>query len=38
MMFYYYIDNDLCKAKGINDNLDWLIINHLYKLINNNKD
>ena len=38
MISHYYIDNDLCKAWGINNNLDWLIINNFCELVNNDKD
>ena len=38
MMPYYYVDDNLNKAWGINKNLDWFIINYLCKPINNNKD
>ena len=37
-MFYYYINNDFCKAQSINNNFDQFVINNFYKLVNNNKD
>ena len=37
-MPYYYIDNDFSKAKGIDSDLDWFIINHLCELINDDED
>ena len=38
MIFYYYINNNLEKIQNINDDLDWLIINHFCKLISNDKN
>lgn len=35
---YYPIDNDFCKVKCINGNLDWLIIYDFYKPFYNDKD
>ena len=37
-MPYHYIDNDLRKAQGIDNDLDWLVINHFCELIDNDKD
>ena len=37
-MSHYYVDNNFYKIKNIDSDLDWLIINHLYKPIDNNKD
>ena len=47
-MPYYYVDNDLTKVQDINNdlakiwnidnNLDLLIIDNLYKPVDNNKD
>ena len=37
MMSYYYINNNFEKIDNIDYNLDWLIINYLYQVINNNK-
>ena len=37
-MPHYHIDNDLNKAQSINGDLDWLIINHFCKPIDNDKD
>ena len=38
VMPYLYIDNDPCKACGINNDLDQFIINHFYEPIDNDKD
>ena len=38
MMRYYYIDNDLSKAQGVNGDLDWLVMNHFCEPIDNYKD
>ena len=35
---YYYIDNDFYKAQDINYDLNWLIINHFYKPIDDDKN
>ena len=37
-MPYYYVEDDLSKAQGIDGNLDRFIIDHLDELINNDKD
>ena len=37
-MSYYHIDDDFSKARSVNDDLDWLVINYLCKLIDNDKD
>ena len=37
-MPYYYINNDFCKTQGIKSDLDGLIINYFYKLVDNDKD
>ena len=37
-MSYYHVDDDLSKARGVNADLDWLIINYLCELIDDNKD
>ena len=37
-MPHYYIDNDFCKAQGINSDLDWLVMNHLCEPVDNDKD
>ena len=28
-MSHYYVDHDLCQARGFNGDLDWLVINYL---------
>ena len=38
VMPYYYIDDDFCKARGINDDLSWLIMNHLCEPVDDDKD
>ena len=37
-MLYYYINDNFCKTQDIDNNLDKLIINYYYKLVDNNKD
>ena len=37
-MSHYYVDTDLCKAWGIDSDLDWFVINYIYKPINDNED
>ena len=37
-MPHHYVDNDLCKAQGIDGNLDWLVINHLCESIDDDED
>ena len=37
MMLYYYVDDDLGKARSVDGNFDWLVINHLCELVDNNK-
>ena len=37
-MPYHYVDDDLCKARSIDDDLDWLVMNHLYEPVDNDKD
>ena len=37
-MLYYYIDKNFYKIKNINTNLNLVIINYFYKLVNNDKD
>ena len=36
-MLHYYTHNNLYKTRDINDNIDLLVINNLYKPINNDK-
>ena len=38
MISHYYINDDFCKAQGIDGDLDWLLMNHLCKLVNNDED
>ena len=37
-MLYYYIDDNLCKARGIDYDFDWLVIDHFCEPINDGKD
>ena len=37
-MPHYYVNDDFCKAQGIDDNFDWLVINHFCEPIDNDKD
>ena len=37
-MPYYHIENDFCKAGSMNSELDWLIMYHLGKPVNDDKD
>ena len=36
-MPHYYVNDDLSKARGVDVNLDWLIINHFCEPVNNGK-
>ena len=38
MVSHYHVDNDLCQARGIDGDLDWLVINHLCELIDDDED
>ena len=38
MIFYYYVNNNLYKAKSINIKLDLFVINYIYEPINDDKD
>ena len=37
-MPYYYVDDDLSKAQGIDGDLDWLVMNHFFEPMDDNKD
>ena len=37
-MPYYQVDDDLSKARGVDGNLDWFVINYLCELIDNDKN
>ena len=37
-MPHHYINDDFCKAQGIDNNLDWLIMNYFYESVDNNKN
>ena len=34
----HYFDNSLYKARDINNNHNWLVINYFHKLINDKKN
>ena len=36
-MPHYYVDNDLSKARGVDGNLDWLVMNHFCELVDDNE-
>lgn len=35
---YYYIDNNIGKIQNIYKNLNWLIIDSFYELVDNNNN
>ena len=37
-MPHYYVNDNLSKAWSINNNFDWFVMNHLYKLIKDDED
>ena len=37
-MPYYHVNNDFRKARGVNGDLDWFVMNHLCDPIDNNED
>ena len=37
-MPHYHVNDNLSKARGVDGDLDWLIINHLCELIDNKRD
>ena len=37
-MPHYHVDNDFSKARDIDGDLNWLVINYLYESIDNDKD
>ena len=37
-MSYYYVNNDLSKARNIDNDLDWLVINHLREPVEDEED
>ena len=37
-MLYHYIDNNFCKAWGIDGDLDWYVINHFCEPIDDDED
>ena len=36
MVVYYNINNDICNLENIDYDLDWLVMYHLCKPVNNN--
>ena len=38
MLLHYHNNNDLCKARGINCDFDWLIIDHFCEPVDDDKD
>ena len=37
-MPHYHVDDNLSKARGVDGDLDWLIMNHFCELIDNDED
>ena len=37
-MPHYYVDDDLSKARGVDGDLDWFVMNHLCEPIDDDKD
>ena len=37
-MLHYYVNNNFSKVQDIDGNLDWLVIDYFYKLIDNVED
>ena len=37
-MPYYHVNDDFSKAWGVDGNLDWFVVNNLYKLIDDDED
>ena len=37
-MHYYYVNNDLSKARGVDADFDWFVMNHLCELIDDDED
>ena len=37
VMSYYHVDDDLCQARSIDGNLDWLVMNHLCEPVDDNE-
>ena len=37
-MSHNYVENNIYKALGIDNNFNWFLINHFSKPVNNNKD
>ena len=38
VMPYYHVDDDLSKARGVDSDFDWLVMNYFYESINDDKD
>ena len=37
-MPYYHVDDNLSKARGVDGDLNWLVMNYLCESIDNDKD
>ena len=37
-MPYYNVNDDFSKAEGVNDDLDWLVMNHFHEPVDDDKD
>ena len=37
-MSYHHINNNLNKARGVDADFDWLVMNYFSEFVNNNKD
>ena len=37
-MLYYHVDDNLNKVWGVDGDPDWLVMNHFYEPIDDNKD
>ena len=37
-MPHYYVDDNLSKARGVDSDLDWFVMNHLYEPIDDDED
>ena len=37
-MPYYHVDDNFSKARGVNVDLDWFVMNHFCELIDEDED
>ena len=37
-MPYYHVNDDLSKAWNVNNDLDWLVMNYFYELVDDDED